>query len=183
VAGPRARLLLRAPKDWLGIVRWGAGRPTPDDRALVHGVIEGEGGVLLALRRELRGWELPGGRVEPGEAEAFALVREVEEETGLRVEPLAFVGEYSRTGFASHRARVHRCRVVGGTLRPSAEAPAVAWFRTDALPATVFPWFRRPLEDALRGATGERCHEHLGLRAIACGLVIDLRERWRATGA
>ncbi|MEN8162173.1 MAG: NUDIX domain-containing protein [Myxococcota bacterium] len=175
--------MLRAPRDWLGIVRWGAGRGAQDERTLVHGVIEGERGVLLALRRELRGWELPGGRVEPGEDEADALVREVEEETGLRVEPVGFVGEYRRTGFASHVARVHRCRVVGGALRPSAEAPAVAWFRPDALPDTIFPWFGGPLEDALGGATGALCHEHLGPRSIAQGLIIDLRERWRGTGA
>jgi len=182
VIGARARLLLRAPIDWLGIVRWGAPGASPAPRELVHAVIEGEAGVLLALRRELRGWELPGGRIEPGESDAEALVREVREETGLDVALGEPVGEYRRTGFAAHRSRVHRCRVVGGTLRPSREAPAVAWFAPTALPATLFPWFRRPLADALAGATAVHRDDRLGLGAIAYGLGIDVCERLRGTG-
>jgi ADP-ribose pyrophosphatase YjhB (NUDIX family) len=184
VADPgRAQLLLRAPLDWLGILRWGARAQGPDAPLLVQGVVEGEAGVLLAMRRELRGWELPGGRAEPGEGEATALVREIREETGLRVEPLALVGEYRRSGFASHCARVYRCRPVDGALRPSRETPSVAWFRPDALPETLFPWFHGPLADALAGSSSLLRHEHLGARAIAHGLAIDLRERWRGTGA
>jgi 8-oxo-dGTP diphosphatase len=179
----RARLLLRAPLDWLGILRWGARPDAHDAGPLVQGVVEGEAGVLLTLRRELRGWELPGGRAEPGEAEAAALVREIREETGLEVEPLGLVGEYRRSGFAAHRARVYRCRLLGGALRPSPDTPAVAWFPPEAPPDTLFPWFRTPLRDALAGAPGavER-REHLGLRAIVAGLCIDLRERSRGSG-
>jgi len=180
----RLRLLLRAPLDWLGIAAWGGRSRAHDARPLVQGVVQGEAGVLLALRRELRGWELPGGRAEPGEDERAALVREIREETGLVVEPLERVGEYRRSGFAAHRARVYRCRLVGGALRPSADTPAVAWFGPDALPDTLFPWFRTPLLDALGGGPWpvER-DEHLGPAAIAAGLCIDLRMRWRAPSA
>jgi 8-oxo-dGTP pyrophosphatase MutT (NUDIX family) len=163
----RAQRLLRAPLDWLGILRWGARSEGPEAPLLVQGVVEGDAGVLLTLRRELCGWELPGGRAEPGETEAEALVREIREETGLRVEPLALVGEYRRSGFASHRARVYRCRPLDGALRPSAETPRVAWFRPDAL----------------AGSSALLREEHLGLSAISHGLAIDLRERWRGSAA
>ncbi|MEM9033909.1 MAG: NUDIX domain-containing protein [Actinomycetota bacterium] len=50
-------------------------------------VVTGES--LLLVRRatapEIGRWSLPGGRVEPGELLAAAVVREVEEETGLTV--------------------------------------------------------------------------------------------------
>jgi 8-oxo-dGTP diphosphatase len=179
----RAALLLRAPLDWLDTASWGLASRPHDARPLVQGVVLGEAGVLLALRRELRGWELPGGRAEPGEDEATALVREIREETGLRVEPLERVGEYRRRGFAAHRAHVYRCQLVGGALAPSADTPAVAWFRPEALPDTLFPWFRGPLEDALGpGPFPLERDERLGAAAIAAGLAIDLRSRWRGDG-
>ena len=183
--GPgRAALLLRAPLDWLEVAGWGLRAAAPRSRLLVQGVVTGEAGVLLALRRELRGWELPGGRAEPGEDEQAALVREIHEETGLWVEPIERVGEYRRSGFASHTARVFRCRPSGGTLRPSADTPAVAWFRADALPGTLFPWFRGPLFDALGpGPLPVEREERLGFAAIASGVRIDLAMRWRAPGA
>jgi ADP-ribose pyrophosphatase YjhB (NUDIX family) len=181
-AAGRLGLLLRAPRDWLGIAAWGARAPAQGTHPLVQGVVEGEAGVLLALRRELRGWELPGGRAEPGEDERAALVREIREETGLAVEPGELVGTYRRRGFAAHRARVYRCRVLGGALRPSADTPAVAWFDPRALPDTLFPWFRTPLLDALGpGPFPLERDERLGPAAIVAGLRIDLRSRLRGS--
>ena len=179
----RLGLLARAPLDWLEIAGWGAQRRDHAERQLVQGVVESEAGVLLALRRELRGWELPGGRVQPGEDERAALMREIQEESGLCVEPVELVGTYRRRGFAAHRARVYRCRASGGALRPSADTPAVAWFRLDALPGTLFPWFRGPLLDALGpGPRPVERDERLGLGAIWAGLRTDLTVRWRGHG-
>ena len=60
----------------------------------VGGVLVHEGRVLLIRRGKdpLRGrWVVPGGTVELGETLEEALVREMEEETGLLVEPLEVV--------------------------------------------------------------------------------------------
>ncbi|MEO3872606.1 NUDIX domain-containing protein [Nonomuraea sp. B12E4] len=57
---------------------------------VVAAVIVGSGGRVLAAQRAeppalAGGWEFPGGKVEPGEAEEVALVRECREELGVEV--------------------------------------------------------------------------------------------------
>jgi 8-oxo-dGTP diphosphatase len=62
----------------------------------VGAVVHDAAGRLLLIRRghapSAGLWSVPGGRVEPGETEAEAVVREVAEETGLRVVPRSVVG-------------------------------------------------------------------------------------------
>ena len=70
------------------------------ERIVVVGAALFDGGRLLAARRsappELAGrWELPGGKVEQGEAPDAALVRELREELGVDAEAVARVpGEW-----------------------------------------------------------------------------------------
>ncbi|MEE4298136.1 MAG: (deoxy)nucleoside triphosphate pyrophosphohydrolase [Pseudomonadales bacterium] len=60
---------------------------------VVAGMVLRDGDVLLARRgpgMTLAGhWEFPGGKLEPGEGPAEALVRELDEELGIRVRPVA----------------------------------------------------------------------------------------------
>ncbi len=161
---------------------WGLVSPRRERAPLVvhQAVIVAEQGVALAMRAGLRGWELPGGAALPGESGEAAVRREVREETGLTVEILAHVGDYRRSGFRPHTARVYRCRVSGGALRASAETPAVAWFDPIALPRTLFPWFRGPLADALAELPDPvEVTERQGWRHVVAGLLIDLVGRWR----
>jgi hypothetical protein len=51
--------------------------------------------VLLVFDRFRRQWELPGGRIDPGEGPCQAAVRELQEESGLHVPDLTFAG-YAR---------------------------------------------------------------------------------------
>lgn len=106
----------------------------------VGAVVVDAGRVLLVQRgREpLKGkWSLPGGMLELGESLHEGVVREVEEETGLQVEPLELlelldriVREQTPEG---ERVRFHYviadylCRVTGGTLKAASDAAAVRW--------------------------------------------------------
>ena len=180
--GPRLRQLARLPRIYAYLAWWGMVAPRASERTplvVLQAVIRSERGVLLTVRSDLRGWELPGGNVKPGESETEALHREVREETGLEVALERHVGDYVRTGFRPHRARVYLCRPVSGTPRPSHETPRVCWFDPTALPRTLFPWYRDPLADALAGrAEPVERRERQGLRAVLAGMWIDLRMRW-----
>ena len=153
--GARARRLVGVVPSYLRIAWWGLA-PGEREPLVVHqGVVLSEQGVLLTVRVDLRGWELPGGHAERGESHEETVCREILEETGLRVAVDSRVGDYVRTGFLPHTARVSRCRVVGGSLRSSAETPVVCWFPLSAVPRTLFPdmemrFTSRPLPAALR---------------------------------
>jgi 8-oxo-dGTP pyrophosphatase MutT (NUDIX family) len=177
----RLRKLLGLVPSYAEIAWAGAVTPRVSERPapfVYQGVIRSDARVLLSVRSDLRGWELPGGHADLDEPDEAALCREILEETGLQVEVTGHVGDYRRTGFRPHTARVFTCRVVGGDLRPSVETPVVRWFPEDALPQTLFPWYRAPLADALAGRTSVTSSEHQGLAAIWAGLAIDLRMRW-----
>ena len=177
--GRVARLLAAGPA-WARVAAFGLLAPLGERRPLVvqQAVVLAEPGVLLAVRGDVRGWELPGGNAHPGESDEDALRREVREETGLEVAVEARVGDYVRSGFRPHVARVWRCRPLGGSLRPSAETPRVEWFDPAALPDTLFPWYREPLADALAWrAEPVLRRERLGLAAVWAGMRIDLRMR------
>jgi 8-oxo-dGTP diphosphatase len=64
----------------------------------VKAVIRREDGRVLLLRRSAANkrfvglWEWPGGKLDPGESFAEALLREVDEECGLTIELIAPVG-------------------------------------------------------------------------------------------
>ncbi len=109
----------------------------------VGGVVVDGGRVLLIRRGKpplLGRWMIPGGTVELGETLAEALVREMEEETGLRVEPqqvLTVAERIERDGgdVVYHFVIVdYLCAWISGDARAGSDAQAVAWAREDELP-------------------------------------------------
>jgi ADP-ribose pyrophosphatase YjhB (NUDIX family) len=81
-------------------------------------------------------WNLPAGYVEAHEAPLQAVVREVHEETGLRVEPQGLAGVYyfDDDPRGNGILIVYACRPVGGALRDTREGVASAFFGVNDLP-------------------------------------------------
>ena len=106
-------------------------------------VRDSNGKILLVKRLDNGLWALPGGVIEFGESASMAAVREVEEETGIKVEITGLVGIYSdpRSLIAYDDGEVRqqfticfRAKVVGGELRGSDESTDVGWIDEDELP-------------------------------------------------
>ena len=107
-----------------------------------------EGRILLIRRGQepLRGrWVVPGGTVELGETLEAALVREVEEETGLIVTPREVVTVFDRIERDGGRVVYHyvivdyRCDYVSGTPRAASDAEDVALVAQADLPRYDLP--------------------------------------------
>lgn len=96
--------------------------------------------LLVAQRRrppELAGlWELPGGKVAPGETEALALVRELREELGIEVTVLGRLGADVAVG-ETLTLRAYHVVQTGGALHPH-DHGALRWVQADELPD--LPW-------------------------------------------
>jgi mutator protein MutT len=105
----------------------------------VGAIITDPAGRLLLIRRghapEAGRWSLPGGRVEPGETDQQAVVREVREETGLSVSCGALVGALQRPapGGAVLQIRDYAATVTGGRLAAGDDAAAARWVSTAEL--------------------------------------------------
>ncbi|MGH3878481.1 MAG: NUDIX hydrolase [Actinophytocola sp.] len=96
--------------------------------AVVH---DAAGRLLLIKRGQAPGaglWSLPGGRVEPDESDAEAVVRELREETGLEVRVGELVGRVERPAPAGvFEIFDYAGVVVGGSLRAGDDAAEVGW--------------------------------------------------------
>lgn len=62
----------------------------------------GNGGRVLFVEHPERGWEIPGGHVEPGETPDEAMLRELYEETGLRGAIQEWNTTYYPKGWVAH---------------------------------------------------------------------------------
>ena len=118
---------------------WIIRRVAPGHTVGALALIEHEGDLLMLKQLHRKGWTFPGGLLNRGENASSAVVREVEEETGLRVEvglPFSTVVEPG-----SRRVDVLFWVRVDEAFRVDAagEAQEAGWVSTDDLmdPVTV----------------------------------------------
>jgi ADP-ribose pyrophosphatase YjhB (NUDIX family) len=105
----------------------------------VGAVVTDPRGRLLMIKRGREPgaglWSIPGGRIEPGETDREALVREMLEETSLTVEVGRLLGRVQRPGLdgAVIDIKDYAATVVSGTLRPGDDAADARWVATGEL--------------------------------------------------
>jgi len=119
-------------------------RDYPERPLLGVGAIVIERQRVLLVRRAnppLQGqWSIPGGVVETGETTREAVVREVQEETGLEVKPVEFLEVFERIlRDENSRVRYHYvlmdylCQVIGGAARAGSDVTELCWASADQL--------------------------------------------------
>ncbi len=126
----------------------------PGARIVVHDRL---GRVLLELRSDFRRWGLPGGHQEVGDSSAETAIREVLEETGLRIRRPQVFGIASDPRHETIRFpngdRTQSVSVLFHARKPRGEPKfdpretlGLGWFALDELPASLMPNSLRTLK-------------------------------------
>lgn len=93
-------------------------------------IINDAGAILLAFHVDRQVWGTIGGAIDPFETPEEAVIREVQEETGLIVEVEQLIGVFSGPEFlveypngdrTVYLAVAYLCRIIGGELQPDGE--------------------------------------------------------------
>lgn len=112
----------------------GSLRETPGVDIAAAGAIVFDDRRRLLLIRRLRPpgaglWSIPGGKCRPGESPSDACVRELAEETGLRVGVDRFAGRVVRAAGPGDQFVIDDfvCRVLGGDVAAGDDAAEARW--------------------------------------------------------
>lgn len=129
----------------------------------VGGIVFDDAGRVLLVRRGhaplLGEWSVPGGALEVGETLEEGVRREVAEETGLVVDPVARVEVLDRIERdGDGRVKYHYvlidflCRVMSGEAKSNSDATALRWAAPDELSEVVA--FTRVVIEKARAMAG-----------------------------
>ncbi|WP_406105722.1 (deoxy)nucleoside triphosphate pyrophosphohydrolase [Micromonospora globbae] len=123
-------------------------------KVIVGAAILRDGRVLACARSappEVAGmWEFPGGKVEPGESETDALVRECAEELAVRVEIGDRVGRDVRMAHGRSVLKVYAARLLGDAQPQPLEHSALRWLSAAELDSVTWLPADAPIVVALR---------------------------------
>ena len=116
---------------------------------------DGSGRLLLIRENyDRRRYGFPGGRLEPGETPEEAVVREVAEETCVRVSVDWLVGVYELPSYVG--THLFACSIVDGapTVPAGDEIAEVGWFAPAEIPEPHTNLLHHALADVLADARG-----------------------------
>lgn len=146
--------------EWLDNIGEGVpGYVTP--KVAVGAVVGNDDGHILLIKRPESGvWLYPTGWADVGYSPAEVAVKEVEEETGIRCEPVSLLAviDGQRMGFSRFAMYLllFHCRAIGGELQGHPlETTDVGWFPEGGLPHVTAgaSWWGPTAFAAIRGAT------------------------------
>ena len=115
----------------------------------VAALVTNNRGEILLVNSPWRGWEYPGGLIEPGETFEEALKREVREEAGIEIEITSFIGICKNID--KNIVNIDfTAKYISGELTASEESTEVMWVDADkAINMIMFPLTKKRLANML----------------------------------
>jgi ADP-ribose pyrophosphatase YjhB (NUDIX family) len=138
----------------------------PKHSVSVAGIVVNDRGQVLVIRRADNGhWEPPGGVLELGESFEHGVIREVHEETGVRVTVDHLTGVYKNLT-RGVVALVFRCTPTSEASHITDEATSIQWLDVEQIADLINPTYAVRILDALGGGP-PAVRTHDGIRVLA----------------
>lgn len=106
----------------------------------------------MVMRRDVPVWVLPGGGIDEGESPEEAVLREIEEETGLKTQIHRKVAEYTPLNRLTRYTHTFECTPISGNLSITDETKRIAFFPLSKLPKKIPPPYPDWIHDAAQNA-------------------------------
>jgi 8-oxo-dGTP diphosphatase len=146
------------------LINAGAG-PARHSVSVTGVIVDDKDRALLTRRRDNQRWEPPGGVLELAESIEDGLRREVREETGLLVDPVALTGVYKNMT-RGIIGLVFRCRILAGQLTVNDEVTEFQWATADDVARIVSEAHAVRVLDALHDNATPVIRQHDGVHLI-----------------